>query len=352
MLRKAWYLLALTCYTSTFVAGQSTSGQRRSNNFVIQGKVLFVDNRHDPDLRIEVRLESSSTQVITRTFADSAGNFEFGGLPAGSYNLSIDLEGYDPVRETANTFGNSSLTIVLSKMDAAPPKERPAGLDADDRDIVDVSQMRESLPKKAVQDYEKAIEEKRKGRIESALKLLEDAVRIAPNFFHAHNNLGLLYMSANRYDEAETEFKRGRALNPKSDRPLVNLGRVYIEKAALNRADREAAGKLLDQALDALEQAVRVNPRSALGYFLLGQANYRSNFLEEAEASFKKAFDIAPDLTAAQLMLANVYVRRGRWAEAVAVLDMYLKANPKAADRASVEGFRERIARTLEASTK
>ena len=33
----------------------------------------------------------------------------------------------------------------------------------------------------------------KKAGIESAVKLLEDAITLAPNFFHAHNNLGILY---------------------------------------------------------------------------------------------------------------------------------------------------------------
>jgi superkiller protein 3 len=178
--------------------------------------------------------------------------------------------------------------------------------------------------------------------------LLEEAVLIAPTFLRAHNNLGILYQSLKRFLDAEREFKRSRELNAKTERPLVNLGSLYIEQSNLLRKTDEGRGKLLDQALDALEEAIKLNPRSAVAQLLLGQANYRSDFLEEAEMAFKKAHDLDPHLSAAQLMLANVYMRLEKWPDVMETLDAYLKENPKATDRATIEEMRARIAKNLQ----
>ena len=355
MLRRACFFPALFVLTSAFAFGQTPPNQQRNRveDYAIRGKIVIA-NQHDFDQRIEVRLEKSALQVIQTSYTDSSGNFEFRNLAPGSYYVAVTLEGYEPVHqlvEIFNTFGNFSVTIFLNKP-AVEIRERPFGIDAADPDVVDISQMKENFPKKAVQNYEKALDERQKGRLESAVKLLEDAVQIAPNFFHAHNNLGILYQSMKRYPDAEREYNRSRQLNAKSERPLVNLGSLFIEESSLQRSDREAGGKLLDQALDALEQAVKLNPRSAVGYFLLGQANYRSDFLEEAEAAFKKAHDLDPHMGAARLMLANVYVKLEKWENVLEHLDAYLKENPKAVDRASVEQMRERIAKNAQAANE
>src|SRR5436190_20451750 len=122
---------------------------------------------------------------------------------------------------------------------------RPTGFEAADPDIVDVSQMKENFPKKAVQNYEKALDERQKGRLESAVKLLEDAILLAPTFFHAHNNLGIVYEALKRFGDAEREFKRSHEISAKSDRPLVNLGGLYIQEAvALKDQEDPAKGKL------------------------------------------------------------------------------------------------------------
>ena len=348
MFRKAWFALALYCFTSSFGFSQNPN-PRRVQNLSIIGKVMITES-HGSDFRVEVKLERSTAQLVTTTFTDGAGSFEFRNLGAGSYIVSISAEGYEPAHQNIdilNSFSDNTVTIFLSKA-VAKAKERPTGLDAEDPDVVDVSQMKDSLPKKAVEDYEKAIEEKKRGRTASAIKLLEDAILLAPNFFHAHNNLGVLYRSTKRYADAEAEFKRSHELNPKSAAPLSNLGGLYIEEAGL-KEDQDAAGVVLDQALDSLEQAVKLNPRSASAYFLLGQANYRSSFYQEAEEAFKKGIEIDPNLGAARLMLANVYVKQERWPEVLDTLDIYLKDNPKAADRVSIEEMRDNIAKKLPA---
>jgi Flp pilus assembly protein TadD len=185
--------------------------------------------------------------------------------------------------------------------------------------------------------------------LESAVKLLEEAIQIAPTFFHAHNNLGIVYQMLKRFPDAEREYKRSHELSARTERPLVNLGGLYIEESKENR-DKEAEGKLLDQALDSLEEAVKLNPRSALAYFLLGQANYRSDFFEEAEVAFKKTLELDPHMVAARLMLANVYVKLEKWNDVIENIDAYLKDNPKAADRASVEQMRARIIKSMQAA--
>ena len=355
MLRKGSFFSFFFFLASVLVFGQTTQNQQRTrnDNYGIRGKVI-ISNQRESDERIEVRLEKTAFQVIQTTYTDAAGGFDFRNLTPGAYYVSVSLEGYEPVHQQVEifaSFGTQSVTIMLSKP-VVEFRERPMGVDAADPDVVEVGQMKENFPKKAVQNYEKAIEEKQKGRNESAIKLLEEAVQIAPTFFHAHNNLGILYQIAKRYMDAEREFTRSRELNGKSERPLVNLGSLYIEESNLEKSDREARGKILDRALDVLEEAVKINPRSSLGHLFLGQANYRSDFLEEAEAAFKKAYDIDQRLNVAQLMLANVYVRLQRWQDVIDVLDAYLKGNPKAADRASVEEMRARIVKTLQAANE
>jgi tetratricopeptide (TPR) repeat protein len=346
---KPWFFLVAFFLSSTSAFSQTANQQKRSDDLFIRGK-LVVQNQHDFDERVEVRLEKSSAQAIQTTYTDTSGNFEFHNLAPGAYYIAVTKEGFEPVHqlvEIFNNFNSYSVTVFLSKP-TVEFRDRPTGVDAADPDIVDLSQMKENFPKKAVQDYEKALDEKQKGRLESAVKLLEEAIQIAPTFFHAHNNLGIVYQMLKRFPDAEREYKRSHELSAKTERPLVNLGSLYIEESKENR-DKEAEGKLLDQALDSLEEAVKLNPRSAVGYFLLGQANYQSSFFEEAEAAFKRALDLDPHVSSARLMLANVDVKLEKWDDVLANIDAYLKENPKAADRAAVEQMRARIVKGMQA---
>jgi len=346
---KPWFFLVAFFLSSTPAFSQAAANQqKRSDDLFIRGK-LVVQNQHDFDERVEVRLEKSSAQALQTTYTDTSGNFEFHNLAPGAYYIGVTKEGFEPVHqvvEVFNNFNSYSVTIFLSKP-TVEFRDKPTGVDAADPDIVDLNQMKENFPKKAVQDYEKALDEKQKGKLESAVKLLEEAIQIAPTFFHAHNNLGIVYQMLKRFPDAEREYKRSHELSAKTERPLVNLGGLYIEESKENR-DKEAQGKLLDQALDSLEEAVKLNPRSAVGYFLLGQANYQSSFFEEAETAFKKTLDLDPRISSARLMLANVDVKLERWDEVLANIDAYLKENPKASDRASIEQMRARIVKSMQ----
>ena len=346
---KPWFFLAAFFLSGTSAFSQAAANQqKRSDDLFIRGK-LVVQNQHDFDDRVEVRLEKSSAQAIQTTYTDTSGNFEFHNLAPGAYYIGVTKEGFEPVHQVVeifNNFNNYSVTVFLSKP-TVEFRDKPAGVDAADPDIVDLNQMKENFPKKAVQDYEKALDEKQKGKLESAVKLLEEAIQIAPTFFHAHNNLGIVYQMLKRFPDAEREYKRSHELSAKTERPLVNLGSLYIEESKENR-DKDAQGKLLDQALDSLEEAVKLNPRSAVGYFLLGQANYQSSFFEEAETAFKKTLDLDPRISSARLMLANVDVKLERWDDVLANIDAYLKENPKASDRASVEQMRARIVKGMQ----
>jgi len=344
-MRRNTLLLAAILSFSISIFAKTTPQQRgRAENLGVRGKLITPDH-HDADQHVEVRLEKESMQVVQTAYTDGSGGFEFRNLPPGTYYISANLDGYQPVHqqvEVMSGFGNVAMTVFLTK--ASPDTSaRASGLDAEDQDIIDISQMKENLPKKAVQDYEKALDEKKRGKLESAIKLLEEAIHMAPNFYHAHNNLGMLYQSLKRYMDAEKEYKRSSDLSAKNERPLVNLGSLYIEEADLQTANAQLTGQMLDQAMDNLEAAVKLNPRSASAYYLLGLANFKSSFLEEAEAAFKKAHDLNSNLTRIHLLLANIHWKQGKWQDVIENIDAYLKENPKAPDRAAVEEMRAQV---------
>jgi tetratricopeptide (TPR) repeat protein len=327
--------------------------QPRIEDYSIRGRLLVTSAR-EVEEHIEVRLERSLGGLIGTAYTDSIGSFEFRNIQPGSYFLNVNAFGYEPVRQAVEVFssvggGVAAITIFLNKIGA----DRTPGnaLDAADPDVIDVSQMKERFPKKAVQNFEKAVEEEKKGQPAKAIKLLEETIKLAPTFFQAHSSLGHLYQTMKRYPEAEKEYLRARELNSKSVQTLINLGMIYIQESEGLKGDGEdAIGKLLDQALDVLEEAVKLGPRSAMAYYFLGAANYKSSFFEEAEAALKKARELNPNLSAARLILANVYVKQNRWQDVLDNLSAYLQENPNANDRVAVEEMRGRIAKTLEAA--
>jgi len=317
--------------------------QQGPANGVIRGQILIPTVRGAE--RIPVTVQRSDGPIVARLFSDSLGNYEARGLPQGTYEVIVVVDGYEDVRQPAavggGIFGAVVVNIVLREKERLVVK--PPSVD----DVVDIAELARKHPRKAVQDYEKAREELRKGNDSNATELILAVIKLAPDFYSAHNTLGTLHQKAGRFREAESEYKKARELSPRREEPLVNLGSLYIDEAAArSKEGKEVVGRILDAALDILEESLKIK-RSTMGYYFLGTAYYRSEFLEEAETNLKLALQVDPRLPVGRLMLANLYMRQRNWSAALEQLDAYLSENPKAVDSLRIRETRTRVAGQL-----
>jgi Tfp pilus assembly protein PilF len=329
----------LLAFVLTLFQGNATNG-------VIRGQILVPSVSANE--RIPITVQRTDGPIVARIFSDSQGNYEVRGLPVGGYDVIVNVEGYEDVRQQVGIGGGPFNTVILN----IPLREKekiiivkPDRGDADD--VVDIAELGRKYPKKAVQDYEKARDELRKGNDAKAIDLLVSVVKLAPDFYNAHNTLGTVYQKNGRFREAEPEYRRASVLNPRTAEPLINLGSMFIDEASARQKEGKAVvGKILDDALDVIEASLKLN-RSPMAYYYLGTAYFRSNFYEEAETNLKLALEMDPRLPPGHLMLANLYLRQRKWREALEQLDKYLQENPKAANRAGIEQTRASVAERI-----
>jgi len=97
----------------------------------------------------------------------------------------------------------------------------------------------------------------REGDLDAAIEHLETAVRLAPGERQFHSSLGQAYLRRGDFLEAEAAFRR--VLEP----PFVNAG------AQANLARALIAQGRMDEARDALEEALRIEPGNAQATVLL-----------------------------------------------------------------------------------
>jgi len=280
-----------------------------------------------------VSLMRGTGQPVGMTITDSAGNFTFDNIEPGSYMLHIEIDGFEKIDQEfdfVDSLGGPTTATVL----VAPRRLASAAVEGPG--IIDASEYLSAYPKKAVELYKKGIENKKKSKDEQATKFFEQAIDVAPNFYAAHNALGLQYRDAGRKDDAEKEFLKAHELNKNDAEPLINLTGLYIDK---NDASR---------AVETGEQAVKANSHSAPAFFSLGMALYKFSQLDRAEAALKKALELAPKMFQARLMLANVYLKEQRYDNLMDQLDRYLAENPNGEQRQAVEEMRRTLLQAKE----
>jgi tetratricopeptide (TPR) repeat protein len=357
MVSRLWAVIFIVCCGAAFVDAQIRTLTTVRGQVVAPGRVNAGG--------IEVQLERAPNRLIGRVVTDGNGNFEFPGLEGGRYEVVVALPGYQEARQSLDVENNAPVmaeptdgddaaaqrvvvdTSILNQASAVYIVLVPgaSGVAADP----DLVAFRRKYSRKVIQDYERAQEDNRKGDLDHAVQRYEALLKAAPDFYRAYNELGLLYQKQNRYREAERQFKAAIELMPQSALPLVNLGTLYLQEADVVADKNPAAvGAILDDALDRLEEAVKLEPHAGPAYYLLGAAYFKSNFLEEAEEHLKHALEIERTSSSARLMLVNVYLRWEKWESAVEHIDIYLTDNPKAANRTHIQEIRSKTIANME----
>jgi TolB-like protein/Tfp pilus assembly protein PilF len=132
--------------------------------------------------------------------------------------------------------------------------------------------------------------------LERALTLAQQAVALDDSLPIAHSSLSLVYEVTQQYDQAIVEGERAIALDPN------NADSYALQAEALNFAGRP------EEALRAVEQAMRLNPHYPPLYLFELGINYRATGrYAEAIATQKEALSRNPNLIAAHLDLAFSY---------------------------------------------
>ncbi len=314
--------------------------------FIIRGRVLF-DPKAPPSGPVEVRLEGIGRDAIANVYADGIGNFEFKDLNAGTFHIFVRTEGFDEVRQRVEvTRGAEQIITAMITINraAAAPDDATSGSDPN---LVDLTEFRKTYPAAAVRAHDRALDEREKGNLSKAIELLKEAIELAPDFYRAHNTLGLIYQQSGQPNEARREFLVARELNPRSADPLINLGRLYLQAGDAEESfgNRDQAVETFGAAALLLGDAVKLNPRNAVGYYFLGSALYKTGQLELARAALGRSKALDDSFLPSYLMLANVYLKLEHFEMVLAELDAYLAKEPPQSERQAAERMRSQVQR-------
>ncbi len=118
-----------------------------------------------------------------------------------------------------------------------------------------------------------------KKEYERARGYFEQLLKIAPDNFAAHYNLGWLATMQSRWDDGERHLLHAARADPANATPHDALGNLYLRRGDLDRAHSE------------LQEAVRLNPKDAWGHYSLGLVFARRNQTEQAAVEFRQALE-------------------------------------------------------------
>jgi cellulose synthase operon protein C len=195
------------------------------------------------------------------------------------------------------------------------------------------------------------MQEGKKAETES---LLQKTKKDLPNNSEGYRMLGDYYFHIGDLDKATTEYEGLYRDHPKD--PLVkrNYIQLLILKNRLNEATRlndeilkssprdtdalVSKGQIQirqnhpDAAVDTVQSALQNDPDNAVAHYQLGLAFDHQHDATRAEAEWRKAVSLDPDLLEAQSALARMELFRGDAAALLETSQQIIKIQPNAAD--------------------
>lgn len=274
--------------------------------------------------RVSVRLRTMTRGDRIST-SDENGNFVFRGLPSGDFVVVIDKEqDFEPFLQTVSVIQPRGmppqiyhLSIRLELKQRVEAK--PGVINAEFANV----------PKGALDHYNNAAEQARKGDHRGAVEELKLAIKEHPSFVLAFNELGVQYLKLNQLENADEAFQNALKITPDSLAALVNRG---IANFMMKR---------YGEAVPILRRALKKNDQSAVAHYFLGQSLANLGLFDDAEKELLESLRLgSEEMKEAHRILAIVYSSRGAKKQAAAELEAYLKLAPTAPD---AEKLRERI---------
>lgn len=138
------------------------------------------------------------------------------------------------------------------------------------------------------------------GELAAAQGALDRALELAPNSVESWCNLASVYTAGGRFSDAERALRRALAISPQHAAALNNLGSLLDA-----RGDYHGAA-------DCFAKAIVQKPDYARAWLNQAAALLAVRQLDRAEASARRAIQLAPHWGDAQLVLGNVLDANGR----------------------------------------
>lgn len=277
----------------------------------LKGHFQFVLGGEPEDNDMALSASDDTPEMLGATSAKSPNVLV--GVGGSTHSLwgcevQVSILGYQPMSKSiaSNTSGNriDLGTLILTRIAEMPGAS--------------ISATSLAAPYKARKEFEKGEKDARNKRLDSATKHLEKAVAEYDNYAVAWNDLGHIYATNHRTDDARRAFTRAMTADPQYIPPCIGLADVELQTGQ-NEAAIEAAGK-----------ALRLYPGMATASFIQAVANFRLNRLDAAEKSARDAENASlqkiPEL---HILLADILLKKRDYPNATSELQDYLKEAPQ-----------------------
>jgi len=318
--------LHFTCCLLVLFCGNAAG--RAPTTYEVRGVVYDSNSR--PLQSIVMSLENQARAQVGQTMTDSDGRYLFTNVASGIYYLTakpnaIQFQPAVQRIELIDTGPGESVEkvdFVIKLSVRRSSDSSPAG-----------TIFAQPVPPAAEKAYLEAMNSLTKGEKDSAIGHLKRAIEIFPEYFLALEQLGLVYVENEKFQQAVGPLQQARQINPRASHSHLALGVAYVN---LDRSK---------EAVEVLDLARTFDPQSFRVHLYLGIALLNLEHLNEAEKALKQAYALgtASKASMARLYLASIYSKRKQYRRAIDELEGYLHDNPTAGNAVNIRTAIEKL---------
>lgn len=146
-----------------------------------------------------------------------------------------------------------------------------------------------------------------------AMDKLKKAIDLDPHNVDAHSTLGLLYNALGQHEQAEASFKQALRIEPNNSAALNNYGQFLCQRTRYEEGQKAI--------MKAVENPLYRNAENA--YYNAGVCALSGHQLEQADANFRKALELDPQMAPALLQMAELSLQQQHALQGRAYLQRY-----------------------------
>jgi len=159
------------------------------------------------------------------------------------------------------------------------------------------------------QDYQAAVSFVQQGQFDRAFPILRQILDRSPNDLKARNLMGIALSAAGRREEANEQFKKVLALDPKFVPALKNLG---VNELSL--------GKVQDARIH-FEEALKSAPRDVTCHWGLAEIAFADRDFSRASSHYEQSGDLVSKDSRTAIKFATSCLEDGQTARAATILE-------------------------------
>ncbi len=306
------FFILILLFNSYNLISQAGLGRGR-----VFGKV--VDDEGKPLADVKIIAESLTERgTVLKGISDKKGDWAIAGFGTGPWRITATKEGYAPssIELRVSEFKNPPVTFTLKKL-----KGGPSAL---------------SVDKSAIEMLEKAENEVKEERYDSAIAIYNQLIEKYPSVFQLYLNIGSVQMKKGELDSALNSFQEVLKRLKERDgdyskepetafKAFTGMGEVWLKKDDF------------EKARESFESALQISPKDSALAYTVGEIYFTNQKVDDAIKYFELAVNIKPDWWKPYSKLGYCYLNKGDFKKALEYFKKCIEVDPNSPEAGTIK---------------